>query len=150
MVRLVSNHISARYDDSAHIDVAFTKQWIAYKRDMGRFMLSSDEQRKFNNSALSIYQYWYDRLEHKETDLLATIAIAMIDINPTEASVERSFSAQKLVHNLLRYRLNDDLVEAQTFIKTNGPLLTAAVAGAITYEPDEWTIVIRKRQLKQC
>ena len=72
----------------------------------------------------------------------------MIDINPTEASVERSFSAQKLVHNLLRNRLHDDLVEAQMFIRTNGPLLTAAGAGAILSEPDEWTIVDKEETIE--
>ena len=71
--------------------------------------------------------------------LLATVALAMISINPSEASVERSFSAQKLTHSALRNTLADDAVEAHMYIKINAPLLTSNGAKWLSEQADEWT-----------
>ena len=43
----------------------------------------------------------------------------MLNINPSEASVERSFSKQKFIHTPLRNKLHKDTVEALMFIKVN-------------------------------
>ena len=51
------------------------------------------------------------------------VAIGLLSMNPSEASVERSFSAQKLIHSNLRNRLCSDSVIGSMFIKINTPLL---------------------------
>ena len=50
---------------------------------------------------------------------LATIAIAILSICPSEASVERSFSIQSDVHTLERNKLSEELVECEMNIKMN-------------------------------
>ena len=50
---------------------------------------------------------------------LSTIAIAILSICPSEASVERSFSIQSNVHSLERNRLSKDLIDAEMNIKIN-------------------------------
>ena len=149
IVRLASNYVTEQYNSNDEIDIALGQQWTAYRLGMARFMYSADEQRLANNSSLSIYQYWCDRLYHKDTELLATISIAMLSINPSEASVERSFSAQKLVHTLLRNRLHDDIVEAQMFIKINGPLLTSSIEDWLSQAPDQWTIIDNEHTIEE-
>lgn len=50
---------------------------------------------------------------------LSKVAIALLSICPSEASVERSFSAQSDVHSLDRNRLSDEIIEAEMNIKIN-------------------------------
>ena len=50
---------------------------------------------------------------------LSKVAIAILSICPSEASVERSFSMQSDVHSLERNRLSIELVEAEMRIKFN-------------------------------
>ena len=54
---------------------------------------------------------------------MALATLGLLSINPSEASVERSFSAQKLIHSNLRNRLSSESVIASMFIKINTPLL---------------------------
>jgi hypothetical protein len=75
------------------------------------------------NTSSDIMNYWLDRTEYKETYELALAAIGLMSINPSEAAVERSFSAMKLIHNNLRNRLSSESVIATMFIKINIPLL---------------------------
>jgi hypothetical protein len=84
------------------------------------------EQINMKTSSLAVYAYWLDRMYHKDTRLLAMTAMFMLSINPSEASVERSFSAQKFVHSALRNRLHADVIDAQMFAKINAPLLTSS------------------------
>jgi Protein of unknown function (DUF 659)/hAT family C-terminal dimerisation region len=59
---------------------------------------------------------------------LSICAIAILSIASSEASVERSFSAQDIVHNKRRNRLNDNSINDEMTIKFNRKLL---VLGAI-------------------
>jgi hypothetical protein len=53
---------------------------------------------------------------------LAHVAVAVLSICPSEATVERSFSIQDLVHSKTRNR-SGPMVEAQMFLRLNAPLL---------------------------
>jgi hypothetical protein len=50
---------------------------------------------------------------------LATIALCLLSIGISEATVERSFSIQKLTHNDIRNRLAADIVQAEMRIRFN-------------------------------
>jgi len=50
---------------------------------------------------------------------LSTIAIGILSICPSEASVERSFSMQSDIHSLDRNKLSSELIEAELRIKFN-------------------------------
>jgi hAT family C-terminal dimerisation region len=66
------------------------------------------------------------RLFLLSSPLLAHAAIAVLSIAASEASVERTFSAQGLVHVDRRSRMEDELVEAEMFVKFNGIALQVA------------------------
>jgi hypothetical protein len=98
-------------------------QLVNFKLYTGRFVRTVEEQLNWNNSQFDLKRYWVDRLDHNDTYELALVAIGLLSVNPSEASVERSFSAQKLIHSNLRNRLCSDSVIGSMFIKINTPLL---------------------------
>ncbi|MGR9889482.1 hAT transposon family protein, partial [Escherichia coli] len=51
--------------------------------------------------------------------LLALVAVALLSVCPTEASVERAFSVQKMIHRPSRNRLHNDVIQAEMMIKFN-------------------------------
>jgi hypothetical protein len=51
--------------------------------------------------------------------IIAHAAVALLSVAGSEAAVERTFSAQGLVHSDLRNRMGNDAVEAEMFIKFN-------------------------------
>jgi len=53
---------------------------------------------------------------------LADVAIALLSITASEAAVERSFSAQALVHAKRRNSLHNDAVEAEMMVKFNSSI----------------------------
>ena len=55
--------------------------------------------------------------------ILSLGAIALFSVAGSEAAVERTFSAQGIVHNQLRNRLNDDAVEAEMYCTFNAAAL---------------------------
>lgn len=61
--------------------------------------------------------YWFDVAIH--VPLLSQVAIAIHSIVPSEASVERSFSHQSLVHSELRTRLEDGSVLSLMRVRMN-------------------------------
>lgn len=63
---------------------------------------------------------------------LSEVARALLSITASEASVERTFSAQGLVHSDLRNRMTDDKIEDEMFIKFNERALSSVVV-----DPDE-------------
>ena len=50
---------------------------------------------------------------------LSLVAIALLSINPTSASVERAHSCQSDLHSPSRNRLTDEVVHSETFIRFN-------------------------------
>jgi hypothetical protein len=58
-----------------------------------------------------------------DVQALALVASAILEISPTEASTERSFSAQKFVFAAIRSRLSMKQVQTEMIIKMNGHLL---------------------------
>jgi hypothetical protein len=65
-------------------------------------------------------QYALDGLE------LPAVALALLSIAPSEAAVERSFSAQDAVHTKKRNRLGKDSVQAEMFVRFNHDALLRA------------------------
>ena len=63
--------------------------------------------------------YYTARLGDDATSILAAAAIAVLSIVPSEASVERSFSAQKDVHRQVRNCLSGEHVESEMMIRMN-------------------------------
>ena len=55
----------------------------------------------------------------KDAPIISHAAVAILSVCASEAAVERTFSAQGLVHSDLRNRLGDATVEAEMFIKFN-------------------------------
>ena len=51
------------------------------------------------------------------------MALGLLNVVPTEAAVERSFSAQSFLHSETRNQLTDKVVEGLVFIKMNWNLL---------------------------
>lgn len=66
-----------------------------------------------------VLNYWLNRLDEETTADLARAALAILAVNPSEASVERTFSSQKFIHTKLRNRMSDDLIYHQMMIKCN-------------------------------
>lgn len=63
-------------------------------------------------------QYW----SGSQSDL-ALVAQALLQVAASEAAVERTFSAQGLVHSKLRNRLRNDAVQNEMFVRSNYDLL---------------------------
>ena len=59
------------------------------------------------------------RLYLQQAPVISHAAIALLSVAGSEAAVERSFSAQGLVHSSRRSQLADEAVEAEMFIKFN-------------------------------
>jgi hypothetical protein len=57
---------------------------------------------------------------------LSKISIALLSVCASEASVERSFSLQSIVHSKRRNRLGDKSIEKEMFIKFNTQALTCS------------------------
>jgi hypothetical protein len=65
---------------------------------------------------------------------LAHVAVALVGVCASEAAVERSFSLQDRIHSKTRNRSEEDLVEAQMFIKFNSPILHSDILPTIRRE----------------
>jgi hypothetical protein len=63
--------------------------------------------------------YWNDMKETASE--LSNLAVCLLSIGITEASCERTFSIQKIVHSVLRNRLTPEIVEAEMRIRVNNP-----------------------------
>lgn len=62
---------------------------------------------------------WNLYLADSHAPLISHAAVALLSVSASEAAVERTFSAQGLVHSDLRNRMSGDTVEAEMFIKFN-------------------------------
>lgn len=60
---------------------------------------------------------------HGDDIELVHVAVALLSICPSEASVERSFSLQNFVHSDRRNRLHDTTITSTMHIKMNVPIL---------------------------
>ncbi len=60
-------------------------------------------------------------MEHSKSSIpeLGVVALAILNINPTEASVERSFAIQKYIHSNIRNKLGSNKIEAEMFLNFN-------------------------------
>jgi hypothetical protein len=121
--------------DDSQLTAKVAAQLTSFKFKSGKFALTVDETLTWTGTMNNIVTYWVDRLHYDETRELSLAAIALMSINPSEASVERSFSAQKLIHSDLRNRLGNDRIIAQMFIKINVPLMDG---GSNTMWSHDW------------
>jgi hypothetical protein len=61
--------------------------------------------------------YWMAK--HFDAPELSVVARALLSIKAYEASCERSFSSQKLLHTALRNKLQPEVIQASQFIRLN-------------------------------
>jgi hypothetical protein len=100
-----SSNTTTSSESSVDIDTAIGKavvQLIHFKSNSGKFIRTDEEALAWNNSSFDLKRYWVDRLDYDDCYELALATLGLLSINPSEASVERSFSAQKLIHSNLR------------------------------------------------
>lgn len=101
-IKLQLNEFILRHDIFATVDSENEKMKDMYKM----------QNKKYNIKLLwNLYTS-----SHYE---LSKIAVAILSICPSEASVERSFSMQSDVHSLERNKLSEELIEAEMNIKIN-------------------------------
>ena len=81
--------------------------------------MNASETKAWARSELRAEEYWGNRSNGHDTALLACVALALINIAPSEAAVERSFSVQGRIHSKNRNRTLPDAVEAQTMLAMN-------------------------------
>jgi hypothetical protein len=74
---------------------------------------------------------------------LSRVALVLLSVSASEAAVERSFSAQAIVHSKERNRLHSETIEAEMFLKFNHRVMQprdrqpeAAGAGVIEMDDD--------------
>lgn len=114
-------------DDGAAVSIRvreehmrYINQWNAYQRYQPPYDVTPQEQHLYKeNNVDAAMTYWMRRYHRTTHDELSVIAMAILSVNPSEASVERSFSQQKFIHTPLRNRLHKETVEALMFIKVN-------------------------------
>ena len=94
-------------------------QWSDLSRRQGSFVSLDKEITDFTSSAglVDVKGVW-GMFKGKAPELHAC-AMALLSITASEAAVERSFSAQDIVHSKRRNRVDDEQVEAEMFIKVN-------------------------------
>jgi hypothetical protein len=90
---------------------------LELEKQLGQYVLHcapfDDEPRQAECAS----EYWYRKVFVARE--LATAAIAVLGLCPTESSVERSFGEQSLVHTPLRNSLSEENVEAEVFLRQN-------------------------------
>lgn len=91
-------------------------QYAAFRARLSPFD-TYDRDRRISSSPI---QFWTLNLEVE----LAKVAIALLSIPSSEASVERSFSAQDDIHRKKRNRLKSETVQASMFIAFNHVVLS--------------------------
>jgi len=83
-------------------------QWSAFTRNDPPYLVTIEEDHLYkDNDVRSAVTFWTKRFNMTTTDELSVIALALLNINPSEASVERSFSRQnhRYVTNCIRRQL---------------------------------------------
>jgi len=78
--------------------------------------------------------FWGLFIDQPARAALARVALALLSVVPTEAAVERSFSAQADTHSRDRNSLSQELVESEMILKWNLPRLQALVSN-LPYAP---------------
>ena len=78
-----------------------------------------DDLRKEHADDLAAFPRAVWNLYLLDAPIISHAAVALLSVCASEAAMERTFSAQGLVHSDLRNRLSDATVEAEMFIKFN-------------------------------
>jgi hypothetical protein len=109
--------------ESAHVEADALAEWSAF---LGRTPGSCFDHMDTDINTLSNVYKEPQRLARAvwnlyllDAPIISHAAVAILSVSASEASVERTFSAQGLVHSDLRNRLADATVEAELFIKFN-------------------------------
>ena len=115
--------------DSSDTDFALVRrtalrEWAAF---LGRTQGTSfdhldtdiEDLRKEHAESLAAFPRAVWNLYLIDAPIISHAAVAILSVCGSEAAVERTFSAQGLVHTDLRNRLGDATVEAEMFIKFN-------------------------------
>jgi len=129
-----------RSKDKIHLMGNIKKQLVLFRAQLDNFIDKAKDIQDFIRVVpINSFKYDKDNPDKKETNWilfwmkhydrtpeLATIALCLLSIGISEATVERSFSIQKINHNDIRNRLAAHIVEAEMRIRFNKQLATAA------------------------
>ena len=119
--------------DKPHVMSNIKRQLVMFKGGLDNFVdKEKDIQDLVRVVRINSFKYDKDNPEKKETcwklfwikqydrtPELATVALCLLSIGISEATVERSFSVQKLSHNDIRNRLAADIVQSEMRIRFN-------------------------------
>jgi hypothetical protein len=84
---------------------------------LGRYLTKFAPFDESISPEVSARDYWFGKFV--AVPELSTVAIAILSLASSEASVERSFGRQTLVHTPLRNSLGDENIEAEVFVQMN-------------------------------
>jgi hypothetical protein len=138
-----------RFINCDNVKHELTSQFVEFTGKTDRFagfydrikattkVITADEVKREITTPIAVWESFRDGAFE-----LTSVAIAILSICASEAAVERSFSLQDRIHSKSRNKSNDELVEAQMFIKFNtqamasSPKVEAADAVEITPETE--------------
>lgn len=102
-----------------------TAQLADFQGRLGGFAAMNEHMESLRRKACAAAPFQAKKVWLLHSDFeLSKVAVALLTLAPSEASVERSFSAQGSVHTKLRNRMADSSVQHEMFIKFNSRLLS--------------------------
>ncbi len=107
------------------------KQLNAYNTRSAPFDNVAGVWKHSNGNAREFWSYYVGKKY-----ALVYFAIALLSITPTEASAERTFSQQEMIHRLRRNRLLEETIRSEMMIKFNTKTTTARTAHDSDIESD--------------
>jgi hypothetical protein len=124
-------HLAPEGDSRRDIRDTLTEQLADFHGRLGGFALLDDIRQSLQRRADAANPFCAKKvwLLHSELEL-SKVAVALLSLSPSEAAVERSFSAQGSVHTSLRNRMGDSSVQDEMFIKFNSRPLRASTTTA--------------------
>lgn len=125
--KLIANNydtLKRRFDrlsDCENVRIKLAQQLTDFRVHRGREFENIPFRLKeyFNGCAINFWGAQADSFPE-----LAIVALSILNIHPSEAPVERSFSKQKLIHRPLRNRLGDENVNRELYYSFNHKTLT--------------------------
>lgn len=104
------------YED---LQIILREQFHQFKGRSGDFYVDVKSSMQYNASQYDTVIYWQDKLHNPNTSELASVALMILNLVPTEASAERSFSAMKFILSPLRNHLQNEHVIDELRIRFN-------------------------------
>jgi hypothetical protein len=121
---LTLNKTIGHHRGKAPIIRELRSQLTAMEKEEGQWQLNEDERSKGKGVLINDPMLYYKRrLNYDDCALLSSLAVTLLSVAASEASVERTFSALKLQWTALRNQLNVKTVENLLQLQLNHPKL---------------------------